>query len=287
MKLMVFCVALALSSVASADWHKETIKDEMRGTARAVYLTEARPLDGTSPSIQLRVVEDPDGRHGVIFSPEGAMFETCSSLCDVEFRFDDGKVRKISFSSKDGRFAVPTESVSFAGAIKLSKYLFIEFALAGGKKAQYKFEVSGLPIDVNVGPEVNVIGYVLGRRYAEDEISLKKYRDANGVACYSGGDNQKPFGTKTVEKVSLCFSGGYFQTALITPGNKSSYAEGVAFLTKTLGPAEKDSFMPRWPDRGDKLIDRQTKNATYFSSSKNDYKSQFILSDGVSELLAQ
>lgn len=287
MKLMVFCAALVFAANASAEWSKDIIEDKMRGTSRAVFMTEAKPIEGSGPSVELRMIDESDGRPGIVFTAKDAAFEKCPSFCDVEFRFDDGKVKRSGFVSNDGRFTIPSETGSFAGAIKLSKELFIELGIAGGTKRQYRFDVSGLPIEVSASPEVNILGYFLGRRYSEAEIKLTKDRETDGVTCYLGGDQEKPFGKQAVSKVSLCFSGGYFRTALITPGNKAAYSEGASFLTKTFGSMDKESIMPRWPKHEWKVIEKETKTATYFSSSKNDYKSLFIISDGVSDLLAQ
>lgn len=292
MKPIAACVLAALLVVvtnASAEWVKQDIKDEMRGTTKTAYLVEADPVSGQGPTVSLRVIEEADGKIGVIFSAEkNTKFASCGdSLCDIEFRFDDSAVQKRLFVSKGGAYRLPVDVASFAGALQLSTHLYIEFYYDLENKYQYMFDIAELPVSVSRVPSIVISGFELGKKYSEDEISLKKYRGGEGESCYSGGDQDRPFGAQKVSKISLCFSSGYFRTALIDPGSKAAYAEGVSFLSKSFGSMDKDSIMPAWPRDDGKLLRMNTKSASYFSSSKKDYTSTFIISDGVADLLAR
>lgn len=152
MKCLGLCSILALLAIttnASADWVKGEIDDQMRGTSKAFYLTETKPVSGDGPSIGLRVFDDKEGQPGVAFTLSQGSFGGCKQQCEIELRFDSGAIKKVKFASASGRTVTPAEMVAFAGALKLSKTLYVEFDVGQDQILQYKFDVGELPLAVS------------------------------------------------------------------------------------------------------------------------------------------
>ncbi|NNA99209.1 hypothetical protein [Pseudomonas gessardii] len=280
-----FVIAPWLASTAQAEWQKSEIKDEMRGKSTSVFSLTSSPISGSGPDVTLMVLDKNDGQPGVVFSVKDGRTEGCptadSSYCNVNVKFDDGKVLAENFSTAEGTHLVPSEVVAFAGTITKARNLFLEVDLKQYGLLQYKFSVKGLDIFIDRSPKVKVLGFELGEAYPNLDIPLTKSK-VNGMdVCYAGENIEGVFGPGKAEKVHMCFYDNVFYSAIVTPGTKPTYVAGVKYLNSVFGKPDPDSIYPSWPNTGDKVIRRSTKRASYLTFEKNKYGLPFIISDEV------
>ncbi|WP_434606775.1 hypothetical protein J3P80_08895 [Pseudomonas sp. D2-30] len=274
-----------IASLAHAEWMKSEIKDEMRGTSTIVFSQTSSPLAGDGPSVTLMVLDDKDGKPGVVFNLNSGRTEGCpaadNSFCNVNVKFDEGKITEELFATTDGKQLIPSQVVAFAGSVSIAKKLFIEVELQGVGTRQYKFIVGDLDIPVDRTPSVKLLGYELGRKYSDVPSPLKKVK-ANGLdVCYEGEGLTGLFSAEPVNKATLCFFNGVFYSAVIIPGTKASYVSGEKYLTKIFGKPDPEALYPSWPNKGDNLLNKNTKRAAYFTFSPNSYYDPLVITDEI------
>lgn len=279
-----------LASSAQAEWHKSEIKDEMRGKVTTVLSQTVSPISGVGPDLALTVLDHRDGKPGVLLRIEEGAVDGCpttdNSHCEVSIKFDDGDVSKDSFATDDGQSLIPLRMVAFVGTAINAKVLFVEIKIKSFGVRQYKFAVGGLDVSVDRSPALKIFGYELGKSYPDHSLPLKVKRSEGSHVCYEGEGVEGVFGKEKTQQVTMCFYRGVFYSALVTPGSKQSYKEGVKLISAAFGKQEHDSTYPQWPDDGDSVLTKSTKRAAYFSFEKNKYDDPFIISDDVISPLA-
>lgn len=283
MRLVVASFFLIAAGSASAGWERVVAKDEMRGKSIVSYTQTVPAITGSTARLQVSVLENANGNPGVIFNVVGAMPQRCddgTKLCDVPVKFDKGSVEKELFVI-DGSSLTPTHNLAFLAAMIAAKTLFIEVSLADGGRVQYKLDTAGLDLGVEKKPELSLMGFELGGQSATLPDGMKKYSEQGADICYSSENVSGVFGQGSVKSVSLCFYEGVLYLASIVPGSKAAYTEGVKFLDAKFGPYDKSDVYPRWPRDSGKVIDTNTRSATFLSIGKVDYNTSFMISDDV------
>lgn len=289
-KFLILALGL-VPVVAKAEWVKTDVRDEMRGTNTTLYSQEVPPIDGLGPNLTLRVFDKNDGAPGVMLNLSKGAAEGCPvpepgrQTCDLQARFDEGEVQGISFATKDGKSLMPTGLGAFSGAVLNAKVFYIELPI-DGTRMQYRYDLSGLNVKYNPGPEISILGFVIGNAYSAEKPGLKISRGAGNHVCYSGENLSGAFQGSVVSKATLCFYKDVFYQAIVVPGTKASYASGYKYLTSKFGKPDPEGIYPSWPDDGDKLISRSVREASYFALQKNRYDYPFIITDEAWSLMA-
>ncbi|QZP24480.1 hypothetical protein [Pseudomonas mosselii] len=119
-----------LPTICQAGWVSSEIKDEMRSSSTQMYTQEASPINGSGPKLTVRVFDKGDGAPSAMLDLSRARVEGCpergETTCELEVRFGDGTVKKVLFSTEDGKQFIPTEMGAFFGALYHGDKLFVE-----------------------------------------------------------------------------------------------------------------------------------------------------------------
>lgn len=269
----------------NAEWVKSEVKDEMRGSVTMVFSQTAKPMNGGGPNATLMVLDKKDGKPGVVLHLEDGKVKGCpkpdESLCNASIKFDDGKVREELFASDDGRQLIPTQVVAFAGSVARAKQVFVELNVSGIGTRQYKFDSGALDLSIDEGKQLALLGYQLGKRYPDVGPPLQKAKSEGLDVCYVGDNLSGVLGSEKMQKSTLCFFDGFFYSAVVIPGTKAGYNSGAKYLTSVFGKPDPDGIYPSWPNRGGKLLDTDTRRASYFSIGKKSYSEPFIIADEI------
>lgn len=285
---MVLLLLGVMPLVASAEWAKTAVEDEMRSSSTLMYSQEVEPIRGQGPKLALRVFDKDDGAPTAMLSVGSGRVDGCPEpdlhSCDLQMRFDEGEVKEISFASQDGKNLIPTRVGAFAGAILSSKIFYIEIPV-NGSTAQYRYELAGINVKYAPGPNISVMGFELGSAYPGRKPNLEVSRSEGEHICYSGDNVKNAFAGATASKATLCFYKDVFYRALIVPGVKASYKAGYKYLVDRFGKPDPDGIYPSWPNDSDKLIQRSVREAAYFAVEKNRYDYPFIITDEAWDLV--
>lgn len=283
--MLVRATVLALSilpSISQAEWVSSEIKDEMRSSSVKVHTINSKPINGSGPSLTLRVIDKGDGDPGAMLDLARARVDDCpergEKTCDLELKFGDGSVKKIMFATDDGQKFIPTEMGAFFGAVFHGEKLFVEMHV-DGYPYQYHFTLDPLPVQYTPGPEIEVAGFKIGSKYEKDRPDLDRVKSDAGDECFSGKNVKNVIDGATFESVSMCFYKGAFYQAIITPGTKAAYQSGYKKMVKAFGKPDPDGIYPSWPDDKDLMISRNPRSAAYFTVGKGNYNHPFIISD--------
>jgi len=284
-----FIVGMIFSSTAFAGWESHDIKDDLRGITSVHHVIKSGPVDGSEPIIEVRVISESKKPAGIIIASHSDRFASCADgRCKIPVRFDEGDVHDISFAQAENGSLIPEESGVFAGALSSATELRAEIKFKDGSTHQYKVDVSGLDVDLPEPPELMILGYTLGSSYAGSEPNMPKSVADGDRSCYKPEGVTKAFGTQPVNQAVLCFYRGIFYSALIVPGSKSAYAEGIKFLNAALGKPDSDSVYPTWPASSGKRISYASRSAFYLSTGDTKkYESPFIITDDSVGLLVK
>lgn len=279
----VVCFAASLCAIsASAEWKSNQVQDPSLGASGLVYDTVGKPVGGAGSPVRL-LISGSEGKPRAVFSIEGGKFSGCGErLCDVSVRFDEGSAKEISAANPDATTMIPIEVSTFVGATAASKELYVNFAV-DGVATEYRFDISGLPVDIPATPEVSVLGYEFGRKYAESQISLSKYKESGRDACYEDG-NGKPFGKQSVKRTSICFYEGFPYLAVIKTGSKAADAEGEKFLSSVFGGKSSGPVGVSWPRAEENILSYTTRRASFLPPGSRGEVSTYIITDEVTAL---
>ncbi|MGA5718106.1 hypothetical protein ACPCWF_05675 [Pseudomonas atacamensis] len=282
---VLLLAGMTFAPLVNAEWVRSEVRDEMRGSVTIVFSQTAKPADGGGPSATLMVMDKKDGKPGVVLHVEDGKVKGCpapdGSLCSASIKFDDGKVREELFASDDGRQLIPTQVVAFAGSVVRAKQLFVELKVSGVGTRQYKFDSGALDLSIDEGRPLTLLGYQLGKKYPDVGPPLERTKGEGLDACYTGDNLPNVLGPEKMQKSTLCFFDGFFYSAVVIPGTKAGYASGVKYLTSVFGKPDPDGVYPSWPNRGGKLLDTDTRRASYFSIGKTTYTEPFIIADEI------
>lgn len=277
-----------LPTICQAGWVSSEIKDEMRSSSTQMYTQEASPINGSGPKLTVRVFDKGDGAPSAMLDLSRARVEGCpergETTCELEVRFGDGTVKKVLFSTEDGKQFIPTEMGAFFGALYHGDKLFVEMHV-DGYPYQYRFTLDRLPTKYDQHPDIEILGFKLGSKYEAERPTLEASKVDGDKECFWGENTQDVFKGTKVEKVSICFYKGVFYQAIITPGNQAAYQAGYSLVVKAFGKPDPDGVYPRWPDDKDLRINRNIRSAAYMAIKKGDYKAPFLITDDSWDLL--
>lgn len=285
MALRILGLAIGLIPLmASASWLKTDLQDEMRGTSTVMYSQEVAPIRGEGPKLILRVFDNGDGAPGAMLELESGIADGCPSpeegrqTCDLQVRFERGSVQAVSFASKEGKSFMPTSMGAFSGAVMNAKFLYVEIPI-DKTNVQYRYDLTGIDAKYTPSPTIALMGFEIGSSYIGQRPNLQISRQDGDEVCYAGKNLAGVFKGVVVEKATLCFYKDVFYEALIVPGSKASYAAGYKLMTEKFGKADPDGIYPSWPDDKDKLINRNVREASFFSLGSIRYDYPFIITD--------